>query len=206
MQIVVFGADEQWDELTKTIPLQIEWIRATIPFSFNNYLKAGAFFLLKQINDVDFLQTTKPVFVNSVIATAVQNNLPTHVLRINGWPTFLQRPLWEIAGNINADAEIVLNKIEKKFLTVADTTGLIAARVIAMIINEAYFTLGDEVSSKSNIDTAMKLGTNYPYGPFEWAEKIGLKNIYSLLLQLSKTDNRCKPAPSLMQETAAQLL
>jgi 3-hydroxybutyryl-CoA dehydrogenase len=36
----------------------------------------------------------------------------------------------------------------------------------------------------------MKLGTNYPYGPFEWSEKIGLKNIYNLLQRLSKTETR----------------
>jgi 3-hydroxybutyryl-CoA dehydrogenase len=36
----------------------------------------------------------------------------------------------------------------------------------------------------------MKLGTNYPYGPFEWSEKIGLFNIVSLLQKLSKKDKR----------------
>ncbi len=206
MQIVVLAADEQWEELTRTTPAATEWIRATAPFSFYNHAKAAAFFLLQHTTDIDYTQTQKPVFVNSVIATAAANNLPPHVLRINGWCTFLQRPLWEIAGNINADAAIILNQIEKKFIPVQDTAGLIAARIIAMIINEAYFALGDGVSNKNNIDTAMKLGTNYPYGPFEWAEKIGLKNIYSLLLQLSKTDNRCTPAPALMQETANQLV
>ena len=206
MQLVVLAADEQWEELTKNTPASTEWIRATAPFSFYNHTNAAAFFLLQQPNGIDYTQTQKPVFINSVIATAAANNLPAHVLRINGWATFLQRPLWEIAGNITTDAANVLSKIEKKFLPVPDSPGLIAARVIAMIINEAYFALGDNVSTATEIDTAMKLGTNYPYGPFEWANKIGLKNIYALLLQLSKTDNRCTPAPVLTQETAQQLL
>jgi 3-hydroxybutyryl-CoA dehydrogenase len=72
--------------------------------------------------------------------------------------------------------------------------------VLAMIINEAWFTLGENVSTKQEIDTAMKLGTNYPYGPFEWCNKIGIKNIYSLLKKLSENNARYKPAPLLEKE------
>ena len=65
-----------------------------------------------------------------------------------------------------------------------------AARVICMIINEAFFALQEEVSTVNEIDLAMKLGTNYPYGPFEWQDKIGLQNIYQLLKSLSVKDKR----------------
>jgi 3-hydroxybutyryl-CoA dehydrogenase len=77
---------------------------------------------------------------------------------------------------------------------------MITPRTIAMIINEAYFALEEEISSKEQIDIAMKLGTNYPYGPFEWAEKIGLKKIYNLLTQLYQTDKRYIPAPFMKKE------
>ena len=69
-----------------------------------------------------------------------------------------------------------------------------------MIINEAYFALEEGVSTKEEIDTAMKLGTNYPYGPFEWAKKIGLKNIFQLLDKLHKTNLRYEPAALLKKE------
>jgi 3-hydroxyacyl-CoA dehydrogenase len=69
-----------------------------------------------------------------------------------------------------------------------------------MIINEAYFALGEDVSSKDEIDLAMKLGTNYPYGPFEWCKKIGLKKVYSLLEKLSDTDSRYSIAPAMKNE------
>ena len=69
-----------------------------------------------------------------------------------------------------------------------------------MIINEAYFGLGDDLSTKAGIDTAMKLGTNYPYGPFEWCEKIGTEKIYSLLKKLEATNSRYTPAPLLAKE------
>ena len=108
------------------------------------------------------------------------------------------RTSWEIAGILNPAATIVLEKLNKNPIAVADEPGLVAAKIIAMIINEAWFALGDGVSDKPAIDIAMKLGTNYPYGPFEWAEKIGLNNIYTLLQKLSLTDTRYQPSPMLV--------
>ena len=63
-----------------------------------------------------------------------------------------------------------------------------------------FFTLDEKVSSKKEIDIAMKLGTNYPYGPFEWCEKTGLNNIYELLTKLSITHPRYEPAALLKKE------
>ncbi|MEP6845805.1 MAG: 3-hydroxyacyl-CoA dehydrogenase family protein, partial [Panacibacter sp.] len=73
------------------------------------------------------------------------------------------------------------------------------------IINEAYFALGDKVSSKQEIDIALKLGTNYPFGPFEWGEKIGLHHIFRLLKTLSFEDDRYIAAPYLEQEATNNL-
>jgi 3-hydroxybutyryl-CoA dehydrogenase len=69
-----------------------------------------------------------------------------------------------------------------------------------MIINEAYFALEAGVSSKKEIDIAMKLGTNYPFGPFEWSEKIGLKKIITLLDTLSVSDSRYTPSSLMKKE------
>ena len=71
-----------------------------------------------------------------------------------------------------------------------------------MIINEAFFALEDNVSSKAEIDTAMKLGTNYPFGPFEWAAVMGLENILALLQKLYTTDSRYKPSQLLITEAS----
>jgi 3-hydroxybutyryl-CoA dehydrogenase len=48
----------------------------------------------------------------------------------------------------------------------------------------------------------MKLGTAYPFGPFEWSEMIGLQNIVALLQQLSTRQPRYTPAPLLLQAAA----
>jgi 3-hydroxybutyryl-CoA dehydrogenase len=81
---------------------------------------------------------------------------------------------------------------------------LITPRVIATIVNEAYFALEQNVSTKEEIDIAMKLGTNYPMGPFEWSRKIGLKNIYSLLQKLSLTNERYQPCELLRTEASGE--
>jgi 3-hydroxybutyryl-CoA dehydrogenase len=70
-----------------------------------------------------------------------------------------------------------------------------------MIINEAFFALSENVTTIEEIDTAMKLGTAYPYGPFEWGNKIGLQNIVTLLKKLSKKQPRYIPCELLVQET-----
>lgn len=201
MIIVVLAADNMWEALTAN-SADLEWVKASDDFSFKNYKEADAFFILTDSTDFNFIETAKPVFINSVTTTLKELNAADNILRINGWDNFIQRSVWEIAGKINDESKTIVEKINKKIFLVVDEPGFISAKIIAMIINEAYFALGDEVSSKNEIDTAMKLGTNYPYGPFEWAEKIGVKNIYGLLQKLSVTDKRYQPAPMLIAEAA----
>jgi 3-hydroxybutyryl-CoA dehydrogenase len=129
--------------------------------------------------------------------------LPGIHARINGWPGFLQRQLLEVSsapGVSREQAEKFFAVFGKTAEWVNDTPGLISPRVISMIINEAYHALGENVSSKQEIDTAMKLGTNYPYGPFEWCGKIGLKKVYELLLALATNNSRYEPAALLKKE------
>jgi 3-hydroxybutyryl-CoA dehydrogenase len=198
MQLVVLGTDEQWDEITIATE-GVEWVRAVTPFSFAEYINATAFFILVDEVTKKFTSTDKIIFLNSVTIPLHKLNTPPNVVRINGWPTFLQRSTWEISGNITIAANDVLVKMNKQHVLVKDDVGFVADKTVAMIINEAFFALGDGVSTESDIDIAMKLGTNYPYGPFEWATKIGVKNIYNLLFELSKNDTRYTPAPSLVK-------
>jgi len=141
--------------------------------------------------------SNKPVFISSVLKTL--NELSPNTSRINAWNGFLKGDAVEVVLK-NEEAKQLLDTLGWKYHNVPDVPGMIAARTISMIINEAYFALGDDVSTKAEIDTAMKLGTNYPYGPFEWSERIGLHNIYRLLKKLSETDERYLPAQALVQE------
>jgi 3-hydroxybutyryl-CoA dehydrogenase len=145
----------------------------------------------------------RPVFVNSMNKTIAEIGLP--VIRINAWPGFLKRNIAEVCCNDDTDkneAEKILSLLNRKPEWVPDVKGFISARVVSMIINEAYFALDENVSTKEAIDIAMKLGTNYPYGPFEWGNKIGLKNIADLLTELSITEKRYQPADLLLKEAS----
>jgi 3-hydroxybutyryl-CoA dehydrogenase len=143
----------------------------------------------------------KPVLINSVTDTLSETN-PSFI-RLNGWPGFLSSPVVEVScdqENHKAVVEAIFSDLGKTPEWLADEPGFVTARVVSMIINEAYLALAEGVSTKVEIDTAMKLGTAYPYGPFEWAEKIGLKNIAGLLQRLSQLHPRYTPAELLVQE------
>lgn len=65
----------------------------------------------------------------------------------------------------------------------------IFARILVAVINEAGWALTEGVADRANIDTAMKLGTNYPKGPLEWAEQISYAVCGELLDALNETVN-----------------
>jgi 3-hydroxybutyryl-CoA dehydrogenase len=142
----------------------------------------------------------KPVFINSVNNTL--SECGSSFIRINAWPTMLKRDLAELVATDTSVKHIseFFETMGWRYKLVPDIPGMITPRVIAMIINEAYYTLEQKVSSKEEIDIAMKLGTNYPLGPFEWSEKIGLQKIYSLLRKLTVADSRYEPCSLLEQE------
>jgi len=61
------------------------------------------------------------------------------------------------------------------------------ARVLVAIINEAAWAFTEKVASAADINTALKLGTNYPKGPLEWAEEIGPPTCGELLDALNES-------------------
>ena len=208
MRIAVLANDELKSELMEqglTGNMNIEW-PAAIPA-----IKAADACIDLLFNDsgerLDKLKQTGSSLIIIHSPAITLDQLPQNFVRINGWPTFLKRPIAEAACNNDADKEKVIRifgTFNKTIEWVPDIPGFITARVISMIINEAYFALQDEVSTKEEIDTAMKLGTNYPFGPFEWSKKIGLKNIYVLLNKLSANNKRYEPCALLKQEALQQ--
>jgi 3-hydroxybutyryl-CoA dehydrogenase len=57
----------------------------------------------------------------------------------------------------------------------------VSLRVISCIVNEAFLALSEGVATAEDIDRAMKLGANYPKGPFEWVEEIGASSVLETL-------------------------
>jgi 3-hydroxybutyryl-CoA dehydrogenase len=75
----------------------------------------------------------------------------------------------------------------------------VAARILATIVNEAASAVADGVATPEAVDTAMRLGTNYPSGPLEWGERIGLGHVVHILDALHATvpDGRYRITPLL---------
>lgn len=135
-------------------------------------------------------KTNSKIFVNTAkISLAELSNLRGHEIKaslfgFNGLPTFLNRNVLEVSVLHPYDVPHLVEitkKLGTEFLQVDDRVGLVTPRVICMIINEAYFTVQEGTATREDIDVAMKLGTNYPYGPFEWCKRIGIKHVYELL-------------------------
>jgi 3-hydroxybutyryl-CoA dehydrogenase len=152
--------------------------------------------------DEHLQQLDKPnAWVLAQALTVTNEQLPANYIRINGWYGLLQHAALQVSTHLTVkdDALALVTALGWKPLACPDIVGLISARGIAMIINEAYFALEEGVASKADIDIAMQLGTNYPFGPFDWSEKIGLQQILQLLQALARNDDRYSPAPALIQ-------
>jgi 3-hydroxybutyryl-CoA dehydrogenase len=82
-------------------------------------------------------------------------------------------------------------------LPLADAPGLVVARTIAMLINEAADTVLQGVCSADAADAAMKLGVNYPAGPFEWLSRWSAPGVIGVLeaLDLHYRGERYRVSP-----------
>ena len=158
-----------------------------------------------------YADTTRTVFLNTACANlsnlvhAAGTPLKVLFFGFNGLPTFLSCPALEVAlfrSSDRAQLQALADTLDFGFHVVEDRVGLVTPRVVSMIINEAYFTAEEKTATREDVDLAMKLGTNYPYGPFEWCERIGIRHIYQLLeaLHAETKDDRYRVCPLLKAE------
>lgn len=135
-----------------------------------------------KINGKVFLNTAKISLAE--LSNLAEHSLKAEVFGFNGLPTFLNQKILEVSI-LKPEHEVRLKEICEslliEYLLVDDRVGLVTPRVVCMIINEAYYTVQEGTATREDIDKAMKLGTNYPYGPFEWCARIGIKHVYELL-------------------------
>lgn len=152
-----------------------------------------------------FTLTNTSIIVSAAkiqLAALLPSNTKTIFIGMNMLPTFItrQKAEYTLLHNENTNtAENILSQLGWQPLQVEDRVGMVTPRIISMIINEACYTVQEKTATIQGIDVAMKLGTNYPYGPFEWADKIGVKHIYELLLAVynDTKDERYKICPLL---------
>jgi len=84
---------------------------------------------------------------------------------------------------------------------VGDAPGLVLGRIVAQLVNEACFAVGEGVGSAEDVDAGMVLGLNHPRGPMEWGDEIGVQGVLVLLraLQEEYREERYRPAPELLR-------
>jgi 3-hydroxybutyryl-CoA dehydrogenase len=89
---------------------------------------------------------------------------------------------------------------------IEDTPGLIVTRTVAMLANLAADALASRVASEQDIDTAMRLGVNYPLGPLAWARQWGIGTVLRILDSLDNwyRDGHYRPSPLLRRAALAQ--
>jgi 3-hydroxybutyryl-CoA dehydrogenase len=124
------------------------------------------------------------------------------LIGINALPTFINRNLAEVSLLNEQDAaqlQTVFAQLDWSYKLVSDRVGFVTPRIIMMIINEACYTVQEGTANMKDIDTSMKLGTNYPFGPFEWANRIGVKHVYETIDAVYRDthDERYKICPLL---------
>jgi len=157
------------------------------------------------------LSAERAILSSSVTVTATEQAAwiggRHRLVGMSALPTLLKRPLVEIAPTVFSPKETLevvsrfFQSIQKEIEIVQDRVGMVLPRILCQLINESGFALTEEIAEPMDIDTAMKLGANYPYGPIEWAERIGLRQVVSVIdaLQRDLKEERYRLSPLLAQ-------
>lgn len=184
--------------------ITVDWLSENETIDKTKHYDAGVDLIGEE--EPDFASAFRLLFpdalllVNSVVKTSEAWDPAT--IRINAWPGFIEKEIWEAARNTlhQMAAEKIAEGLGHRLVWCPDTPGLVSARVIAQVINEAFLAWEEGVSTPTEIDIAMKTGTNYPLGPFEWAERVGKERWIALLEALEKKQPRYHLAGSWKKE------
>lgn len=131
------------------------------------------------------------VICSTVVCTATSVNallpLASQVVGAPLIPGYTKVSTIEIAPSLrtrdvtHARAKKIFEEMGFATEFVEDRVALVFPRMISMLINEAAFAVLENVAKPADIDTAMKLGVNYPQGLLEWADTIGIDIVVSIL-------------------------
>jgi 3-hydroxybutyryl-CoA dehydrogenase len=102
----------------------------------------------------------------------------------------------------------LLATLKKTGVVVQDMPGFITNRVLMLTINEAIFSIQDQVASAVDIDRIFKGCFGHKMGPLETADLIGLDTILNSITVLYESfrDSKYRPAPLLQKMVDAGLL
>ena len=135
---------------------------------------------------------------------------PNKVIAMHFFNPVHKMPLVEIIKGLETDDEtakqikFTAEQMGKETVIVNEFPGFVTSRISALVGNEAFYMLQEGIGSPEDIDKAIKLGLNYPMGPFELADLVGLDTRLNNLQYLHKTlGEKYRPAPLLIQYVKA---
>lgn len=88
---------------------------------------------------------------------------------------------------------------------IADSPGFVLQRILAMVANLGCELAQIGIATPQDLDLAMRLAQNYPRGPIEWAEWLGLPKTLAIMEQLQRITGSDRYRPSLWLRRRAQL-
>lgn len=215
MKILIIGNNVRTAEIKTHLVNNIEadYFDVDADFKHINFNKYDAVFDLHLDENPENLEAYIALAGKIVIGSAVKkqlaemasyfgNDVQCILGGINALPTFLSRNKAEISAYKDDEKNALgdfFTSLNWEYHIVNDRVGMVSPRIVCMIINEAFYTLQEGTATAEDIDESMKLGTNYPKGPFQWAQEMGIKEVYETLdaLYNDTHDERYKICPLL---------
>ena len=152
----------------------------------NVNLKLKIFKQLDEICDSNTLLATNTSSI-SITQIAAVTNRPSQVIGMHFMnPVPIMKLVEVIRGKETSDkVTSTIMEMSKNLgkipVEVNDAPGFVANRILMPMINEAIYTLHENISSVEGIDTVMILGMSHPMGPLHLADFIGLDVCLSIL-------------------------
>lgn len=129
---------------------------------------------------------------------------PASVIAMHFFNPVHKMPLVEIVRGLETSdqtaqfVETAANQMGKETVVINEFPGFVTSRISCLVGNEAFYMLQEGLGTPEDIDKAVKLGLNYPMGPFELADLVGLDARLNNLRYLHSTlGEKYRPAPIL---------
>ncbi len=89
--------------------------------------------------------------------------------------------LVELTGERNEQVDLHWNRLGFHTEWVEDAPGLVLGRIVAQLVNEAMFAVGEGVGTPDDVDAGLELGLNHPRGPVGWGRTIGFDRVLAAI-------------------------
>lgn len=141
----------------------------------------------------------------SLTELASETSRPDKVIGLHFLHPVSQRDLVEIIRGLRTSEDtfveirtFVNEVLRKKSILVYESPGFVTSRIVCLMINEAIHALTEGVASAEDIDTAMRLGYDFKYGPLEMADRFGLDSVLAALERMFRDFGDLKYRPSFL--------